>query len=99
MQGIGAFYYDRTWNDRILHVVRVPSQVRPEGLFTYEKAMEVVRRRKGQYIGVTKCDIDKIHCRHRLWSLRDNMIGYYVEQRRETRKRRYPNGWKDFALF
>lgn len=97
-QGLGAFAYDKMWNQRILHVVRLPRIVKPFGLLTAEAAIELAKTEGGTYLGPTMCNIDNLHCRHRLWSLEDNIIGYYLTNFREGRENRLRSGWEDLSL-
>ncbi len=93
VQAVGALTYDRMWNMRTLFVVRVPDQAKPIGLPTESEARNLAERRNGIYLGPTTCDIDYPFCRHRLWSLDDNMIWYHVTHFREARGRRLKPAW------
>ncbi len=90
---VGAFSYDKTWNDRTLHVVRIPHVQKPLGAPTKVEAEAIARKQNGIYVGPTKCDIDSPYCRHRLWSISDNTVFYSVARFSEGHKKRLKSGW------
>jgi hypothetical protein len=89
VQAVGAFAYDTSgWNARpAFHVllgngemVKVPE----------EEAARLVRERGGRVVGREQMEVAQPPWRHRLWSVRDNQIAYYVArfgQAREIRRR------------
>ena len=99
VQFIGAFAYDKTWNERLMHVVLSPSSAKPSAHFTQAEAEALVQKSGGTYIGTTFCNIDLTYCRYRLWSIEDSIIGYYIARFSETRKNRFDSGWRDLAFF
>jgi hypothetical protein len=88
VQVIGAFTYDKSWNDRQIFVARLPAVAKPISFLTEEEAQDFVAKNRGQYIGPSYCNIDFTYCRHRLWSVADNEILYYLRNFRITRSRR-----------
>lgn len=93
VQVVGAYSYDKTWNDRILHVVRVPRVHQPFAAPTQAEAVQIAKLRGGAYVGPTRCDIDTVYCRHRLWSTEDNAIFYSLGRFSEGRANRLNSGW------
>jgi hypothetical protein len=93
VQALGAWSYDRTWNTRALHVVRVPDDPNPVLLLEEHEARDLAEASGGSYVGPASCDVDRAICRYRLWSLSDNMIGYYLGHFSEARKRRWRARW------
>ena len=85
VQFVGAFTYDKTWNDRQIFVARVPTAVKPFSFLTEREAREFVERRHAEYIGPSYCNIDFTYCRHRLWSVEDSEIIYYLTHFRAAR--------------
>ena len=99
VQFIGAFAYDKAWNERMLYVMLSPGQSKPSAYFTQAEAEALAKSSGGSYLGPTNCNIDHTYCRYRLWSIRDNMIAYYVAHFSEARKHRFDSGWRELALF
>lgn len=93
VQAIGAWSYDRSWNNRRLFVVRLPGRIKAVALPTEEEAQSLVALKRGNYIGPTFCDIDLSFCRYRLWSISDNIIWYQLQFLSSCRSRRLPSGW------
>jgi hypothetical protein len=93
VQALGALAYDRSWNLRLLYVVRVPGRLRAVGAFSEEEARALASRTGGHYVGHTLCNIDLRPCRHRLWLVHDSPIVYHLTRFSETRGRRKPDGW------
>jgi hypothetical protein len=93
VQALGAFSYDKLWNERELFLVRLPNQPEPVTLLSEEKARAMARQHQGVLVGTKYCNIDFPECRDRLWSIRDNLILYQLENYRQARARRLPSGW------
>jgi hypothetical protein len=93
VQALGAFSYDRTWNDRELFLVQVPGRIEPLALLSEDEARGVARDRGGRSIGSKLCNIDFPDCRYRLWSMEDSLIVYQLTHFGEARARRLPSGW------
>jgi hypothetical protein len=93
VEALGAYSYDRSWNIRTLYVVRFPQEPKPVGLFDEDQARKVAELGNGVYLGPSRCDIDLVYCRHRLWSFRDSIIMYQYRLFGEARSRRLPPGW------
>lgn len=89
VQAVGAFAYDRSWNHRDLYLVDVPGRARPEVLFGRVAAERFAAEANGAYVGHLRCDVDLPACRHRLWSLRDSPLVYYVTHFSRTRAARW----------
>jgi hypothetical protein len=98
VQALGAFAYDKTWNERQVFVVEMPD-ARPLLRFSEQSAIEVANRRGGKYVGPVWCNIDWIDCRRRLWSHEDSIIAYYISIFEVARKRRYESAWGELAIF
>jgi hypothetical protein len=94
VQGLGALSYDRSWNLRKIYVVRLRTAAKPFGFLDDSEARAFAERPGATYIGLSYCDIDFPFCRHRLWSLSDNLISYQITHFSETRARRMPQGWR-----
>ncbi len=93
VQFIGAFTYDKLWNERTLYIVEVSKSQRPQAFFDAESAEAMAQDSNGTYLGPTKCNIDNVHCRYRLWSLRDNIVTYYLTHFKEARSHRPRARW------
>jgi hypothetical protein len=93
VQFLGAFTYDKFWNERTLHVVQIPGRTKPEALFTEDSAETRAGQVGGTYLGPTKCNIDMTYCRYRLWSPKDSIILYYLTHFREARAHRPRTTW------
>lgn len=90
VQFVGAFTYDKSWNDRVVYVARLPTEAKPFSFLTEKEAEDFVQKNHGTYIGPSYCNIDYTFCRHRLWSIADAEILYFIEEHRATRARRAP---------
>lgn len=93
VQALGAMAYDRTWNNRLIFVTRVPGERRPLSFTTEKAARDLAEAKGGTYLGTSLCDIDLSFCRHRLWSLEDSIIYYHLTNYRATRARRLKPSW------
>jgi hypothetical protein len=92
VQGLGAFAYDKHWNARDLH--RVDAQEVHAFFITEPEARKYAAQVHGKYAGLFACNIDLPMCRYRLWSLEDNIIGYYLHERFQiARENRTHAGW------
>ena len=96
---IGAFAYDKSWNDREVFLVEFPGGVKPIIRFTEANAERLARARGGTHRGPIYCNIDWPECRRRLWSHEDSIIAYHISDFEVTRKRRYDSAWSDLSLF
>ena len=94
IQALGAFSYDKTWNDRELFLVRLPKRPDPVALLGEQEARALARQHGGTIIGTKHCNIDFPECRYRLWSIRDSLLLYQLENYRLARSRRLPSGWQ-----
>lgn len=94
VQALGAFSYDRSWNERELFVVRLPNRSEPLAFLEQDTARAIAQDNDGTYIGGTRCNIDTPFCRFRLWSLKDNLVLYQFTHFSETRARRTASGWR-----
>lgn len=97
VQALGAMSYDRYWNLRRVFVIRVPSHLEAIDYTDEETAKRDAVRYHGNYIGASFCDIDYTFCRHRLWSLNDNLILYQLTYFRLSRDGRLPFGFSDLG--
>jgi len=95
VQAVGAMSYDRFWNLRQVFVIRVPSSVEALDFTTEAEARAEAARQGGTYLGASFCDIDYPFCRHRLWSVKDNLILYQVTHFALARSGRLPFGFAD----
>lgn len=79
VQSVGALAYDKYWNARDLHRVMLGDEPH---FFTSELEARVYAAGSGgHYTGLFACNIDLPACRYRLWSLEDNVIGFYMGER------------------
>jgi hypothetical protein len=97
VQALGAMSYDRYWNLRRVFVIRLPAHFEPIDYTDEETAKQEARRYHGSYIGASFCDIDYTFCRHRLWSLSDNLILYQLTHFKLSRDGRLPFGFGDLG--
>jgi hypothetical protein len=93
VQALGAWTYEQSWNRRAFHVVRLPDDPNPVVLLEEDEARDLVEASGGSYVGPVNCDIDQAICRYRLWSLSDNIIGYYLGHFGEAHRRRWRARW------
>jgi hypothetical protein len=79
VQALGAFAYDVDgWNSRTVYSVRfADGAVKEAGSFA--EARDLLGSPGAQALSRTSLDVDLAGNRHRLWSVRDSQIGYYVE--------------------
>lgn len=94
VQVLGAFSYDKTWNDRELFLVYSPDRSEPLTLLREDEARAVARE-PGSTVASKNCNIDFPDCRYRLWSIRDSLIVYQLTHFKEARTRRLPSGWAE----
>jgi hypothetical protein len=99
VQLVGAFAYDKSWNDREVFMVELPGGTKPVIRFTEANAEQLARTRGGTYRGPIYCNIDWPECRRRLWSHEDSIIAYHIADFGVTRKRRYDSAWGDLSVF
>jgi hypothetical protein len=97
VQALGAMSYDRYWNLRRVFVIRVPTHIEALDYTDEEAAKSDAERYHGSYIGPSYCDIDYTFCRHRLWSLNDNLILYQSTHFTLSRDGRLPFGFSDLG--
>lgn len=98
VQGLGALSYDRSWNMRLVYMVRVPGTPTPASFVTEDAAKEHAAAVGGQVLGWSYCDVDLRYCRHRLWSWKDNLIHYQLTNFKKARKMRLPMSWRRLGL-
>ena len=94
IQALGAFSYDKFWNERELFLVRLPGRDDPVEFLSEDEARAFAREQKGMITGTRHCNIDFPDCRYRLWSIRDSLLVYQVTHFWEARTRRLPSGWR-----
>jgi hypothetical protein len=97
VQALGAMSYDRYWNLRRVFVIRIPQHLEALDYTDEETAQREAARLHGSYIGASFCDIDYTFCRHRLWSLSDNLILYQLTYFKLSRDGRLPFGFGDLG--
>jgi hypothetical protein len=98
VQALGAFSYDRSWNEREVFVVELQDG-NTRALLTEPEALELAKSQRGKYMGPSNCNIDFAWCRNRLWSWPDSIILYQIQRYTWTRSNRSPAGWRDFNWF
>ncbi|MBN1656532.1 MAG: glycosyltransferase family 39 protein [Deltaproteobacteria bacterium] len=99
VQALGAMSYDKAgWNERLAYTVVLPGWDR-RILFDQDEAMRLVQEHGGEYVGTYGCNMDYQFCRHRLWSITDNQIWYYITHYSEARKKRVAPGWDQLSIF
>ncbi|HEX7477099.1 MAG TPA: hypothetical protein VF331_04795 [Polyangiales bacterium] len=94
VQGLGAFSYDKFWNERILFAVKEHNGQRR--FFARETdARAESAGKSAEYQGEFHCNIDFPECRYRLWSFDDNIISYYWHERYDiAREHRMHMPWR-----
>jgi hypothetical protein len=97
VQAVGAMSYDRYWNLRRVFVIRVPTSVEAVDFVTEAEARSAAIRLHGSYVGPSFCDIDYTFCRHRLWSVSDNLILYQLTHFAVSRSGRLPFTFQDLG--
>jgi hypothetical protein len=97
VQAVGAMSYDRYWNLRRVFVIRVPTSLEAMDFTTEAEARSAAIRLNGSYVGPSFCDIDYTFCRHRLWSVKDNLILYQLTYFALSRSGRLPFGFQDLG--
>ena len=93
VQVTGAFAYDLVgWNARL--AVQLPGNAVPMPLVD-ERDVLSLQRRYGKGLKIVRLNIDRPQYRHRLWSISDNQILYYMSNftRSRINKRRTMERW------
>jgi len=89
VQGLGAFAYDMLgWNKKPMIEVQIAGRDKPvivNSLEEYQKLLATAPVRGAKEISE---DIDDAAHRHRLWSLGDNQIAYYIRNYHKAREMR-----------
>lgn len=96
VQALGAFAYDMFgWNKRAVAEVYVAGRDDPVIVTSRQELEDLARTHTIEQIQETGMDIDDAPHRHRLWSLRDNQILFYVRNFRRSRqaKAEYVERW------
>jgi hypothetical protein len=87
-QAVGALAYDvRGWNGRWVYEV-VDDAQETRASYDDRASAEEHARVQGGRVQSRELNVDKPEHRHRLWSLRDNPIGYYLQNWSRIRARR-----------
>lgn len=88
VQVLGAFAYNlRDWNARVAgYAVQVPGTSDPEIVADLDIADRLIEKSGGRVVGVVRLDVNSPEHRHRLWSWRDQQIGYYLRNFAESRR-------------
>jgi len=86
VQLLGAFSYSTLdWNNRPIYEVRSPGESEPR-LVVEREELESLKATGGQVVRQGHMNIDKPHNRHRLWSLSDSQLVYYIQNPVEGRQ-------------
>jgi hypothetical protein len=90
VQWLGAFAYDLDgWNARpVAYEMELPRRSRTITVPTRDEARRLKQRAGARLVQTITLDIDQPQNRHRLWSVRDNMILHYLTHYREARERK-----------
>ncbi|MBW1882406.1 MAG: hypothetical protein JRG89_02075 [Deltaproteobacteria bacterium] len=87
VQALGAFAANGwSWNNRTVYRLEVDGRV--QGFYDAARAKSLLDTGRATFIDQKECSVDLPECRNRLWSIRDNQIGYYVEHYREEREQK-----------
>jgi hypothetical protein len=88
VQVVGAFAYDVTgWNARVAgYEVRLPGEPQPRVVAERAEAERLAQAHGGTVGDEVTLDVDAREHRHRLWSLRDSPLVYYLGRFREARR-------------
>ena len=81
VQVVGAFAYDvSSWNAGVDRFeVLLPGQKTPAVISDAQRLEEVLARYPGAQVNEIRLDIDEPRNRHRLWSVRNSQILYYLQ--------------------
>lgn len=93
VQALGAWAYDKSWNERTIFLVQQPDGSTKRAYDDYYEAEALAQRTGGKIVKRYQCNVDVLRCRYRLWSLEDNILTYYVKNGQEARQRRWRSGW------
>jgi len=86
VQVIGAYAYNGVqWNCRPAYLIASANEGKPRLTLDADVAKHAARQ-QGAKIKVVYLDVDRKANRHRLWSLRDNQLLYYVTHFAEARQ-------------
>jgi hypothetical protein len=89
VQGLGAFASTGIgWNNREVYRVELSGDGGVQTFVDFEAADVASSSEGTTYLGTHYCDIDTVECRSRLWSLRDNPIGFHLQNYDEQRARK-----------
>lgn len=87
VQALGAFTYDMFgWNKRAVARVYLAGREQPVTVTTRSELDELAERHTIERVEETAMDIDEVEYRHRLWSLSDNQILFYIKNFHKARK-------------
>lgn len=87
VQVTGAFAYNVTgWNERVEYELRLPE--RPDVSVTAfkEEAQRLIEERGARLLGTRRLNVDRPEHRHRLWSVADSQMLYYLRRFGEARE-------------
>ena len=93
VQALGAFSYDKSWNERTYFVLEDPDGNRVRIADNAYEAQSIVQEIGGKFVGQYHCNVDVPRCRYRLWSMEESILLYYVKNFGHARRRRWPSGW------
>jgi hypothetical protein len=87
VQALGAFAATGwSWNSRTAYRLELAGEERE--IFDVSEVKRLLDDGRATFIDQKICSIDLPECRYRLWSVRDNQIGYYVKHYREEREQK-----------
>jgi len=77
VQGLGAFAaLGSSWNNRLVYELELDGRIEESVDFDYSQ--ELLDEGKASLVRQHHCDVDRPECRHRLWSVSDNQIGFLI---------------------
>ncbi len=87
VQALGAFASTGWgWNNRTSYRLEVEGRVLE--IYDAARAKSLLDEGRASFIDQKACSVDLPECRDRLWSIRDNQIGYYLKYYREEREQK-----------
>jgi hypothetical protein len=87
VQALGAFAATGwSWNSRTVYRLELHGRVHET--FDVAETQRLLDTGDATFIDQMTCSVDLPECRDRLWSMRDNQIGYYIKHYGEEREQK-----------
>jgi len=89
VQFVGAFAYNNdSWDARIAYQVRIPGRAEPVRVLEEAEGVALLRANPGSGGELAELDVDVAEHRHRLWSLSDSPLPYFVTHFSDARRKK-----------